>query len=180
MWQFNKHMNVKIVSMARGLTNGFSPNETRPAPLPDTPSGPVMEAFSLDVDRGILALTFSEEMSNASDEVDWTSVSLRTHVNGLEGFGVTLWNTQGEPGWGDTASTDDGLTLTVDIHPIDLDDLKAAYVGHNSSFTWLTLRAGAFVALDGGEGNEPVYGTQVVGHNGASVSELVEDATRLV
>ncbi len=139
-----------------------------------------MEAFSLDVDRGILALSFSEKMSNAPDEVDWASVSLRTHVNGLEGFGVTLWNTQGEPGWGDTFTTDDGLTLTVDIHPIDLDDLKAAHVGHNSSFTWLTLKAGAFVAQDGGEGNEPIYGTQVVGHNGASVSELVEDTTRLV
>lgn len=143
-----------------------------------------MEAFSLDVDRGILALAFNETMSNATGDVDWTGVSLRTHVNGLEGDGVTLWNTQGEHGWGDTAATtttDDGATtLTVEIHPTDLDEMKAAYVGHNSSFTWLTLRAGAFVALDGRGGNEPVYGTQVVGHNGVSVSELVEDTTRSV
>lgn len=142
-----------------------------------------MEAFSLDVDRGILALTFNETMSNVTGDVDWTGVSLRTHVNSLEGNGVTLWNTQGEHGWGDTSTTtdDDGTTtLTVEIHPTDLDEMKAAYVGHNSSFTWLTLRAGAFVALDGGGGNEPVYGTQVVGHKGASVSELVEDTTRLV
>eukprot|EP00903_Cladosiphon_okamuranus_P007167 g6959.t1 len=136
-----------------------------------------MEAFSLDVDKGILALTFNEAMSNAADDVDWAGVSLRTHVNGLEGFGVTLWNTQGEQGWGTAASMDDGLTLAVDLHPIDLDDMKASHIGHNSSFTWLTLRAGAFVALDEGDGNEPIYGTQVVGHAGASVSELVEDTT---
>lgn len=132
------------------------------------------------MDRGILALTFNDTMSNATGEVDWTGVSLRTHVNGLEGFGVTLWNTQEEQGWGDAASIDEGLTLAVDLHPIDLDDMKASYIGHNSSFTWLTLRAGAFVALDGGGGNEPIYGTQVMGHNGASVSELVEDTTRCV
>lgn len=143
-------------------------------------SGPSLEAFSLDVDRGILALTFNEMMSNATSEVDWTGVSLRTHVNGLEGNGVTLWNTQEENGWGDATTTDDGNTLTVEVHPTDLDEVKAAYIGHNSSFTWLTLRAGAFVALEGGGGNEPVYGTQVVGHQGASVAKLVEDTTRLV
>lgn len=137
-----------------------------------------MEAFSLDVDRGILALTFNETMSNAAGDVDWTGVSLRTHVNGLEGFGVTLWNTQREQGWGTAALIDEGLTLAVDLHTIDLDDMKASHIGHNSSFTWLTLRAGAFVALDGGGGNEPIYGTQVMGHKGASVSELVEDTTR--
>lgn len=137
-----------------------------------------MEAFSLDVDRGILALTFNVTMSNATDDVDWTGVSLRTHVNGLEGFGVTLWNTQGEHGWGNAALADEGLTLAVDLHPIDLDDMKASHIGDNSSFTWLTLRAGAFAALEGGGGNEAIYGTQVVGHHGASVSELVEDTTR--
>lgn len=137
-----------------------------------------MQTFSLDLDSDVLALTFNEAMSDATEDTDWTGVSLRTHVNGLEGSGVTLWNTQGEPGWGDTASTDAGLTLAVDLHPIDLDEMKAAYVGHNSSFTWLTLRGGAFSALDGGGGNEPVYGTQVVGHNGVSVSDLVEDTTR--
>ncbi|CAM9354016.1 unnamed protein product [Ectocarpus sp. 6 AP-2014] len=141
-------------------------------------AGPELETFSLDVDRGILAITFSEAMSNATDDVDWTGVSLRTHVNGLEGSGVTLWNTQGEPGWGETDSKDAGLTLAVQIHPTDLDEMKAAYVGHNSSFTWLTLRGDSFVALDDRDGNEPVYGTQVVGHQGASVSELVEDTTR--
>lgn len=139
-----------------------------------------MEAFSLDVDGGTLALTFNEMMSNATGDLDWTGVSLRTHSNGLAGNGVTLWNTQGEYGWGDAATTNDRLTLTVEVHPTDLDEMKAAYVGHNSSFTWLTLRAGVFVALDGGGGNEPVYGKQVVGHNGVSVSELVEDTTRLV
>lgn len=139
-----------------------------------------MESFSLDVDRGTLALTFNETMSNAPGEVDWTGVSLRSHVNGLEGFGVSLWNTQGEQGWGDAVSIDDGLTLAVDLHPIDLDDMKASYIGHNSSFTWLTLRAGSFVALGGGDGNEPIYGTQVVGHKGASVSELVQDTRRSV
>lgn len=139
-----------------------------------------MEAFSLDLNGGVLALTFDETMSNARGDMDWTGVSLRTHVNGLEGFGVTLWNTQGEQGWGGAALMDEGLTLAVDLHPIDLDDMKAAYIGHNSSFTWLTLRAGAFVALDGGGGNEPIYGTQVMGHRGASVSELVEDTTRYI
>ncbi|CBN76475.1 conserved unknown protein [Ectocarpus siliculosus] len=129
------------------------------------------------MDRGTLAITFSEAMSNATDDVDWTGVSLRTHVNGLEGSGVTLWNTQGEPGWGETDSKDAGLTLAVRIHPTDLDEMKAAYVGHNSSFTWLTLRGDSFVALDDRDGNEPVYGTQVVGHQGASVLELVEDTT---
>ncbi|CAM9278666.1 unnamed protein product [Hapterophycus canaliculatus] len=136
-----------------------------------------MQTFSLDVNRGELVLTFNEAMSDATEDTDWTGVSLRTHVNGLEGVGVTLWNTQGEPGWGGTASTNTGLTLSVDLHPIDLDEMKAAYIGHNSSFTWLTLRRGAFSALDGGGGNEPVYGTQVVGHNGLSVSELDEDTT---
>ncbi|CAN0148837.1 unnamed protein product [Scytosiphon promiscuus] len=136
-----------------------------------------METFSLDVDRGVLALTFNEAMSSDTADTDWTGVSLRTHVNGLEGFGVTLWNTQGEPGWGEAVLTDEGLTLTVDVHPIDLDEMKAASVGHNSSFTWLTLRGGAFSALIGADGNEPVYGTQVVGHNGATVSELVDDTT---
>lgn len=139
-----------------------------------------MEAFSLDLNGGVLALTFDETMSNARGDMDWTGVSLRTHVNGLEGFGVTLWNTQGEQGWGGAALIDEGLTLAVDLHPIDLDGMKAAYIGHNSSFTWLTLRAGAFVALDGGGGNEPIYGTQVMGHRGASVSELVEDTTRYI
>lgn len=139
-----------------------------------------MDAFSLDMDEGILALTFNEAMSDATGDIDWTGVSLRTHVNGLEGVGVTLWNTDGEPGWGTAASIDEGLTLAVDLHPIDLDDVKASYIGHNSSFTWLTLGAGAFVALDGGSGNEPVYGTQVMGHKGASVSELVEDTIRCV
>lgn len=147
--------------------------------LPSRP-GPELETFSLDMDRGTLAISFSEPMSNATDDVDWTGVSLRTHVNGLEGSGVTLWSTQGEPGWGETDSMDAGLTLAVQIHPTDLDEMKAAYVGHNSSFTWLTLRGDSFVALDDRDGNEPVYGTQVVGHQGASVSELVEDTTRFV
>lgn len=105
-------------------------------------------------------------------------MSLRTHVNGLEGSGVTLWNTEGQVGWGESLATESGLTLTVDLHPADLDEMKALYVGHNSSFTWLTLRMGAFVSLEDGEGNEPVYGTQVVGHSGMAVSELVEDTTR--
>lgn len=137
-----------------------------------------MERFNLDLDSGTLDLTFDDAVSNATDDVDWTGVSLRTHVNGLEGSGVTLWNTEGEPGWGGSVSTEMGLSLTVEIHPVDLDAMKALYVGHNSSYTWLTLREGAFVALDGGEANEPVYGTQVMGHKGLTVSNLVEDTTR--
>ncbi|CAM9882852.1 unnamed protein product, partial [Laminaria digitata] len=117
--------------------------------------GPSLERFSLDLSSGTLALTFDEAVSNGTAESDWTGVSLRTHVNGLEGSGVTLWNTEGQVGWGESSATESGLTLTVDIHPSDLDEMKALYVGHNSSFTWLTLRMGAFVALDGGEGNEP-------------------------
>ena len=137
-----------------------------------------MEGFSLDLSSGTLALTFDEAVSNATDDADWTGVSLRTHVNGLEGSGVTLWNTEEQVDWGESLVTDLGLTLTVDIHPADLDEMKALHVGHNSSFTWLTLRKGAFAALEGGEGNEPVYGTQVVGHSGMTVSNLIEDTTR--
>ena len=117
-------------------------------------------------------------MSNATDDTDWTGVSLRTHVNGLEGSGVTLWNTEEQIGWGGSLATESGLTLTVGLHPADLDEMKALHVGHNSSFTWLTLRMGAFVSLEGGEGNEPVYGTQVVGHSGMAVSDLIEDTAR--
>ena len=137
-----------------------------------------MESFSLDLNSGTLALTFDEAVSNATDDTDWTGVSLRTHVNGLEGSGVTLWNTEEQTGWGESSATESGLTLTVDLHSTDLDEMKALHVGHNSSFTWLTLRMGAFVSLDGGEGNEPVYRTQVVGHGGMAVSGLIEDSTR--
>lgn len=137
-----------------------------------------MESFSLDLSSGTLALSFDEAVSNATDETDWTGVSLRTHVNGLEGSGVTLWNTEGQIGWGESLATESGLTLTVDLHPTDLDEMKALYVGHNSSFTWLTLRMGAFTSLEDGEGNEPLYGTQVVGHSGMAVSDLIGDTTR--
>lgn len=138
----------------------------------------MLESFALDLNEGALALTFDEAVSDATNDVDWTGVSLRTHANGVVGSGVTLWNTEGEPGWGESTSSDAGITLTVDIHPVDLDELKALYIGHNSSFSWLTLRAGAFVALDGGGGNEAVYGTQVVGSKGMAVNLLVEDTTR--
>lgn len=137
-----------------------------------------MESFALDLNLGALSLAFDEAVSDATNDVDWTGVSLRTHASAVKGSGVTLWNTEGEPGWGESASSDAGLTLTVDIHPVDLDELKALGIGHNSSFTWLTLRAGAFVALAGGTGNEAVHGTQVVGSKGMAVSDLAEDTTR--
>lgn len=61
---------------------------------------------------------------------------------------------------------------------MDLDNVKASNVGDNSSFAWITLRPGTFTGLDGGAASEPVYGTQVLGHTGMSVSNLVQDRTR--
>lgn len=143
-----------------------------------TTAGPALERFDLDLSTGTLALTFDEEMSDTTGDIDWTGVSLRTHVNGLEGSGVTLWSTEGESGWGDPVSTDSEFALEVEIHPTDLDEMKALSIGHNSSFTWITLRKGAFEAQYGGELNDPVFGTQVVGSNGFSVSTLTQDSTR--
>lgn len=99
-------------------------------------------------------------------------------MSGIEGIKVTLWNTEGEPGWGSSISSNAALTLAVNIHPTDLDLVKASNVGDNSSFTWISLRGGSFTALDGGETSEPIYGTQVVGHQGMSVSDLVQDSSR--
>lgn len=107
-------------------------------------------------------------------------MTLGTHASGTEGTHVTLWNTEGEPGWGSSISSDLALTLAVDIHPTDLDLVKASNVGDNSSFTWISLRGGSFTALNGGEASEPIYGTQVVGHQGMSVSDLIQDSSRWV
>lgn len=101
-------------------------------------------------------------------------------MNGLEGWGITLWSTEGQPGWGEAISSHSDLTLTVKLHWSDLDEMKASYVGHNSSYAWITLRTGTFVGLDGGEKSSPVYGTQVVGHKGMGVRSLVQDSTRSV
>lgn len=145
---------------------------------PLAPPGPALESFDLDLSIGTLALTFNEAVSNDTGNIDWTGVSTRTHVNGLEGSGVTLWNTEGEHGWGGPMPAELGLTLAVYIHPVDLDEMKALKIGHNSSYTWLTLRKGAFVAVKSREASEPVYGTQVMGRKGMSVSDLIEDTTR--
>lgn len=141
-------------------------------------AGPQLESFALDLDSGTLTLTFDEAVSSAPADVDWTGISIRTHPNGLEGWGVTLWNTEGEFGWGESTSPDTEVSLTVVIHPTDLDEMNALKVGHNSSFTWLTLRKNTFVSLGDEEGNYPVYGTQVVGHNGLAVGELTQDTTK--
>lgn len=147
-------------------------------PVSSAAAGPILDRFDLDLTDATLMLTFDTDMSNATEDMDWTGVSLRTHANGLEGSGVTLWNTEGGAGWGNALLSDSGFRLTVAIHPSDFDEMRAAYVGHNSTFTWLTLRRGAFVAFDREEPCEPVYGTQVVGHRGLSVGELVQDTIR--
>lgn len=141
--------------------------------------GLTLESFDLDLDSDKLFLTFNEAVSASTEDIDWTGVSLRTHASGLEGSGVTLWKTEGELGWGTPVLTNSGRTLSVDLHPTDLDKIKSLHVGHNSSFTWLTLRRGAFVSINGEKDCEPVYGTQVIGDAGMSVNKLVQDSSRL-
>lgn len=140
-------------------------------------SGPLLESFDIDMNLGLLELTFDSVVSNATESIDWTGVSLRTHSNGLEGKGVGLWNTQGEGG-SKASSSNSGLTLTVHVHPIDQDELKAACVGHNSSFTWIELRPGTFRGRERGDPSEAVYGKHVYGRKGMSVRRLVQDTTR--
>lgn len=139
-----------------------------------------MESFDLDLELGTLALTFDSPVSNASRDIDWTGVSLRTHSNGLEGYGVGLWNTEEEDSGrgGGAVSSNSGLTITVAMHTLDVDELKASLVGHNSSFAWLELRQGAFESLFEGHPSNPIYGSQVHGHRGMRVSHLVPDTTR--
>lgn len=141
--------------------------------------GLTLESFDLDLARDKLFLTFDEAVSTSTEDIDWAGVSLRTHASGLKGSGVTLWKTEGGLGWGTPVPTNSGRTLSVDIHPTDLDEMKSLHVGHNSSFTWLTLRGGAFVSINDGKGCEPVYGTQVFGDAGVSVNNLVQDNSRL-
>ena len=137
-----------------------------------------LDSFDLDLASNTLFMTFDETVSASTEDIDWSGVSLRTHKNELKGSGVVLWNTETGRGWGEAVSTDSGRKLSVEIHPKDLDEMKALSIGHNTSYTWLTLRRGTFAALKSGEGNKPVFGTQVVGSAGMSVSELIQDSSR--
>ncbi|CAM9115801.1 unnamed protein product [Ascophyllum nodosum] len=136
-----------------------------------------LDSFDLDLASNTLFMTFDETVSASTEDIDWSGVSLRTHKNELKGSGVVLWNTETGRGWGEAVSTDSGRKLSVEIHPKDLDEMKALSIGHNTSYTWLTLRRGTFAALKSGEGNKPVFGTQVVGSAGMSVSELIQDSS---
>lgn len=127
---------------------------------------------------GVLSLAFDSAVSNNTDDIDWTGVSLRTHMSALDGRGINLWNTEEERGWGNAMSANSELTLELVVHPTDLDELKVSYIGHNSSFAWIELREGTFKSSSRGEPSEPVYGTQVYGHSGMSVRDLVQDTTR--
>ncbi|CAN0028160.1 unnamed protein product, partial [Choristocarpus tenellus] len=126
-----------------------------------------------------LALTFDRAVSDNPSDSDWTGVTLRTHVNKLEAVGVTLWHTEGEAGWGSPVASTSGLTLTVIIHPIDMDEIRAAAIGHNKSFTWLALREGVFLGTGGVEVSDPIYGTEVLGSEGMHVSTLEVDTTSI-
>ncbi|CAM9308791.1 unnamed protein product [Discosporangium mesarthrocarpum] len=136
-----------------------------------------LKSFDLDLDHGTLALTFDKAVSDDETDSDWTGVTLRSHSSKLEAAEVTLWHTEGALGWGSPVTSASSLTLTVGIHPIDLDEIKAVAIGHNESFTWLVLREGSFWGRDDGAANDPVYGTEVLSYQGMQVSSLTVDET---
>jgi len=84
---------------------------------------PTVESFDLDMNRGILTLYFSETVMAGSLSVQEISI--------LSGPNSSYFRTL----TGGMVSTNDSTILTIDLDPIDLNDLKRqpqlAYFKHN-------------------------------------------------
>ena len=110
---------------------------------PDT-TPPTLDAFSLDMNAGMLVLHFSEAIEERSVDLAAGGVVLSQFSSMRAGGVVPL--SGGDVSRGEGAlSTDVSIALTI----VDLNALKLARIGTETNRTWLTVEAGAFRDMAG-------------------------------
>lgn len=108
--------------------------------VPDT-TPPSVKAFSLDMDAGVLLLTFSESVDESS--VDLGRLTLQEYASAR--FGGVVQLTQQHDTW-DAITPGTGqmaANLAVQLSPTDLNRVKRAGIARTGGQVWLTVRPAA-------------------------------------
>eukprot|EP00117_Sycon_ciliatum_P048414 scpid34370/ scgid34477/ len=100
--------------------------------LVDDNNAPQLVLFDLDINTGVLLLSWSEPVRSSSLRPERISL-VNAAANATFNFSLT----------GGLATAANGLVLNVTLSAVDLQALKSSPVAANQSFTYITLAAGA-------------------------------------
>ena len=133
-------------------------------------TGPKLESFSLDMNEGLLNVTFNEPVNTGPSSVDVTQITLQRSAN-VSNLADEYTLTAGT-----TTTSPNGRLVTLDLSLDDLHGIKATAFAKNANDTYLRLEPNALLDMS----LIPNKVQRISQFNATQVSVYVPDETKVV